>query len=108
LHRLGPLQDNGGVVPTMALLAGSPAINAGGQVLGISTDARGVARNSCPSVGAYQFEGAVCSATTTNANAGTNAAAPNTGINSVSLLGVVIATLLGLSAIGYSIAAKRN
>lgn len=105
---LGPLQDNGGTVPTMALLAGSPAINAGGQVLGISTDARGVARNSCPSVGAYQYVGAVCSATTTNANVGTNAAAPNTGINSVSLLGVVIATALGLTAVGYSISTKRN
>lgn len=67
---LGPLQDNGGPVPTMALLAGSPAINAGSQVLGISTDARGVARNSCPSVGAFQFEGAVCAASTTNGGDG--------------------------------------
>ena len=106
ISTLGPLQDNGGAVPTRALLAGSPAIAAGGSVLGVTTDARGVARpGDCPSVGAFQFEGAVCAATTTNG--GMNAAAPNTGIHSVSLLGVAIATLLGFSAIGYSLATKR-
>ena len=46
--------DNGGPVPTIKLLPGSPAINAGGQVLGISTDARGIARDGYFSVGAYQ------------------------------------------------------
>lgn len=107
ISTLGSLGDNGGAVPTRALLAGSPAISAGAAVLGITTDARGVARPStCPSVGAFQFEGAVCAASTTNG--GTNAAAPNTGIHSVSLLSAAIATLLGLSAIGYSVAAKRN
>lgn len=59
IDTLGPLQNNGGSVPTRALLPGSPAINAGGAVLGVTTDARGVARpSSSPSVGAYQFEGA--------------------------------------------------
>lgn len=41
---VSPLADNGGTagVKTMALLAGSPAINAGGAVLGgLTTDARG-------------------------------------------------------------------
>lgn len=107
ISTLGVLLNNGGFVPTRALLAGSPAISAGSAVLGVATDARGIARPStCPSVGAFQFEGAVCAASTTNG--GTNAAAPNTGILSVSLLSVAIATLLGLSAIGYSITAKRN
>lgn len=46
--------DNGGPVPTIALLPNSPAIGAAGQVLGISTDARGIARPSNPDVGAYQ------------------------------------------------------
>lgn len=46
--------DNGGPVPTIKLLPGSPAIDGGGQVLGISTDARGVARTGYYSVGAYQ------------------------------------------------------
>ncbi|RTK94856.1 hypothetical protein EKI60_02065 [Candidatus Saccharibacteria bacterium] len=107
ISTLGLLRSNGGNVPTRALLSGSPAISAGGAVLGVTTDARGVSRPStCPSVGAFQFEGAVCAASTTNA--GTNAGAPNTGIHSVSLIGVSIATLLGLSVIGYSITTKRN
>ena len=42
---LGPLQDNGGPTQTMALLPGSPAIDAGSdaiaQALGLSTDQRG-------------------------------------------------------------------
>lgn len=55
ISTLGDLQDNGGQVPTRALLANSPAIQAGGQVLGITTDARGVARPaSNPDAGAYQ------------------------------------------------------
>ena len=85
ISTLGPLQNNGGNVPTRALLAGSPAISAGGAVLGVTTDARGVTRNAtCPSVGAFQFEGAVCAAATTNPAA--NAGAPNTGIGSAPLL----------------------
>ncbi len=55
ISTLGPLQNNGGFVPTRALLPGSPAIGAGGQVLGISTDARGIARSASSwDVGAYQ------------------------------------------------------
>lgn len=105
ISTLGPLQNNGGNVPTRALLPGSPAINSGGSVLGVTTDARGIARNSCPSVGAFQFEGAVCAATTTNANAG-GAAAPNTGAKTASTLGTVIASVLGLAILGY--AAKKR
>lgn len=59
ISTLGSLQNNGGLVPTRALLSGSPAIAAGAAVLGVTTDARGVPRPTCPSVGAYQFEGAV-------------------------------------------------
>jgi hypothetical protein len=51
---LGPLQDNGGPTQTMALLAGSPALNAGdpGQ-LGMA-DQRGVLRRGGVNIGAYQ------------------------------------------------------
>lgn len=101
ISTLGPLQDNGGNVPTRALLPGSPAINSGGSVLGVTTDARGVARNSCPSVGAFQFEGAVCAATTTNANAG-GVAAPNTGAKTASTLIAFVSSTLGLSMIAYA------
>ncbi len=40
--KLGPLQDNGGPTQTMALLAGSPALDAGNSSL--TTDQRGAAR----------------------------------------------------------------
>ena len=39
--KLGPLQDNGGPTPTMALLAGSPAIDTGANPLGLTADQRG-------------------------------------------------------------------
>lgn len=41
---LGPLQNNGGTVPTRALLQGSPAIDAGVTVAGLTQDARGSVR----------------------------------------------------------------
>lgn len=41
---LAPLADNGGYVPTMALLQNSPAIDAGVPVAGLTTDARGAVR----------------------------------------------------------------
>ena len=42
--KLGPLQDNGGFTETHALLLGSPAINLGGSVGGLSIDQRGYGR----------------------------------------------------------------
>jgi hypothetical protein len=51
---LGPLQDNGGPTQTMALLAGSPALNAGDTAqLGVA-DQRGVVRSGGVNIGAYQ------------------------------------------------------
>ena len=41
--RLGPLRDNGGPTPTVALLPGSPAIDKG-HAFGLLTDQRGLAR----------------------------------------------------------------
>jgi fibronectin-binding autotransporter adhesin len=54
---LGPLQDNGGFTHTMALLPGSPAIDAGNDTTCAVTDQRGVTRpqgSSCD-IGAYEF-----------------------------------------------------
>ena len=69
-------------MPTIKLHDGSPAISAGGHVLGISTDARGVVRpNDEVSAGAYQFvKGA---STTTPAN-GSNGSLAKTGALAVS------------------------
>jgi hypothetical protein len=51
---LSPLQDNGGPTQTMALLAGSPALNTGDQgQLGVA-DQRGVVRSGGVNIGAYQ------------------------------------------------------
>jgi hypothetical protein len=51
---LGPLQDNGGPTKTRALLAGSPALNAGdSSQLGVA-DQRGAVRAGGVNIGAYQ------------------------------------------------------
>ncbi|MGI8436491.1 MAG: choice-of-anchor Q domain-containing protein [Chthoniobacterales bacterium] len=42
--KLGPLADNGGPTQTQALLPGSPAIDQGGAVAGVTTDQRGFPR----------------------------------------------------------------
>jgi hypothetical protein len=51
---LGPLQDNGGPTKTRALLAGSPALNAGDAAFVGTADQRGVVRNGGVNIGAYQ------------------------------------------------------
>jgi hypothetical protein len=52
--KLGPLQDNGGPAKTMALLAGSPALNAGDSAQRGVADERGVVRTGGVNIGAYQ------------------------------------------------------
>ncbi len=54
---LGPLSSNGGSVPTIPLLLGSPAIDNGVTIAGVSEDARGVARpqGSAYDSGAYEY-----------------------------------------------------
>jgi hypothetical protein len=56
--KLGSLADNGGPTLTMALLPGSPAIDAGSAVGAPATDQRGVARPQGPGVdiGAFEFQ----------------------------------------------------
>jgi predicted outer membrane repeat protein len=51
---LGPLQDNGGPTLTMALMPGSPALNAGDPTQLGSPDQRGVVRTGGVNIGAYQ------------------------------------------------------
>jgi hypothetical protein len=56
--RLGPLADNGGPTWTIALLPGSPAIDAGVAVGAPATDQRGVPRPQGPGVdiGAFEYQ----------------------------------------------------
>jgi hypothetical protein len=51
---LGPLQDNGGPTETMALLPGSPAVDAGDPTQLGTPDQRGVVRSGGVNIGAYQ------------------------------------------------------
>ena len=60
--QLAGLTDNGGETPTRALIATSPAIDAGINV-SPDTDQRGVARDATPDSGAYEVEAAATSAT---------------------------------------------
>ncbi|MDM8564521.1 choice-of-anchor Q domain-containing protein [Candidatus Halobeggiatoa sp. HSG11] len=55
---LGSLQDNGGTTQTMALLPGSPAINAGDNATCEATDQRGETRpkHTTCDIGAYEYE----------------------------------------------------
>ncbi len=57
---LGPLQDNGGPTPTMALLVGSPAIAAGDPTDAPPTDQRGAPRlvHGTIDIGAYEVQAA--------------------------------------------------
>jgi hypothetical protein len=52
---LGQLASNGGPTQTMALMSGSPAIDAGVAVAGITTDQAGNNRPTPPSLGALEF-----------------------------------------------------
>jgi hypothetical protein len=71
--KLGPLADNGGPTLTMALLAGSPAIDAGDDALAPAYDQRGVKRpqGAHADLGAFEFnERAWLSPLTRGANHG--------------------------------------
>lgn len=56
LALLGDLQNNGGPTETHALLAGSPALDAGDPLLSTTADQRGILRPSgvAPDIGAYE------------------------------------------------------
>lgn len=55
--KLGPLRDNGGPTPTLALLADSPAIDHGNNSLFSFSDQRGIDRvlGTSADIGAYEF-----------------------------------------------------
>jgi hypothetical protein len=57
---LAPLGDNGGLTPTHAVLPGSPAIDAGENLLGLASDQRGTGyervSGSAPDIGAFEAQ----------------------------------------------------
>lgn len=90
---LGPLSNNGGYVPTMALLTDSPALDSGVNISGLTTDARGVARpqGAAFDSGAYEYQAS-------GQSAGGGALLASTGAPIAVLIAVAsAATTLGLS-----------
>lgn len=65
LH-LGALANNGGPTPTIALLPGSPAINAGIVISGRTTDQRGLPIGAAPDIGAFEYVAPTIITTPTN------------------------------------------
>ena len=63
---LAPLGDYGGPTQTMALLPGSPALNAGTSLAGITTDQRGISRPQASAFDIGAFESAGYSLTATS------------------------------------------
>jgi hypothetical protein len=82
---IGPLQDNGGFTQTMALSAGSPAINAAYDASCPSTDQRGVIRpqGSHCDMGAYEYPN----------QAPTNISLSNTRVDENQAIGTTVGTL---------------
>jgi hypothetical protein len=64
------LADNGGLIQTHALDATSPAINAAVAVLGATTDQRGIARDSAPDIGAYEYAAVATSVSDSDGDSG--------------------------------------
>jgi hypothetical protein len=77
---LGPLQDNGGATPTMALLPGSPAIDHGDNTSAPPADQRGFVRvfNTTIDIGAFEVQSPTLVATLTTATLVT--ASPTAGL----------------------------
>lgn len=95
---LGPLQDNGGPTPTIALLTGSPAID-NGITNALSTDQRGIARPQGSAFDTGAFELAVANPDSGNQSGTTESnKLANTGQDKV-LLSVIAAILLVSSAL---------
>jgi CSLREA domain-containing protein len=55
IPKIGPLANNGGPTDTRALLAGSPAIDAGNTASAPATDQRGASRVGKSDIGAFEF-----------------------------------------------------
>lgn len=94
---LGTLGDYGGYVPTIPLLEGSPAIDAGVTVAGLTTDARGISRPLGLAYDSGAYESPFTKPTSTEALA-------NTGQN-IKLFSFFATSLL---SIGFALQLRRH
>lgn len=65
-YALDTLEDNGGPTHTVALLAGSAAIDHGNDAIAPPTDQRGFFRNGISDIGAFEFNGLTLGVTLSN------------------------------------------
>ncbi|HVX64411.1 MAG TPA: Ig-like domain-containing protein [Pirellulales bacterium] len=101
--KLGALANNGGPTQTLALLAGSPAIDVANPATAPAVDQRGAARpaGNGPDIGAYEYNGSINSAPVANddgyavnENATLNVVAPGVLANDTAPSGVAISATL--------------
>ena len=70
--KLDTLKNNGGATDTMALLSGSPAIDAGNDAIAPATDQRGLGRFFKSDIGAYEIQPGFVANVSTRLPVGTN------------------------------------
>jgi hypothetical protein len=101
---LAPLVDNGGVVPTRALFEGSPAIDSGVTVAGLTSDARGSVRPQGLAYDSGAYESPFSKAVT--ATPAATATLASTGQSRVSL--IILTALVLTTSFGAVMFAKRQ
>jgi hypothetical protein len=100
--KLGALKDNGGPTLTMALTAGTPAVDAADPACGVATDQRGIARpqGARCDVGAFELQVAAPPAVSPSplpAPPVTGAGDPD-GVDGLLILAMLLALLAGAAA----------
>ncbi|MBX7220780.1 MAG: right-handed parallel beta-helix repeat-containing protein [Blastocatellia bacterium] len=99
---LGTLGLNGGATPTVPLLAGSPAIDAGTATGAPATDQRGFGRAGATDIGAFEFNGSDPGTTVISINR--NGAAILCGGTSVSWTVTFAAPVTGVASSNFALA----
>ncbi len=100
---LGSLSDNGGYVPTTPLLEGSPAVDSGVEVAGMTTDARLAARPQGNAFDSGAYESSFTRTTAGSSNE--NLASTGESTRNVVLMGALFA-VLGIG--GFVLSAKKH
>ena len=103
---LGPLQNNGGLVPTIALLKGSPAIDSGVTIAGLTDDARGSVRPQGSAYDSGAYESPFTTAAAAPAAATNVASLASTGQSRITLL--LVTAIMLIASLGAVVLVKRQ